>query len=231
MIVEEFLCNVMRMEDYDPKQLEFMKEMCILVNERDEIVGHASKKTCHLMSSIQQGLLHRAFSVFLFDASGKRLLLQQRASEKITFPGCWTNTCCSHPLSIDEEVEERDQLGIKRAAIRKLQHELGITDVSSDDLSYITRIHYMAASNDAWGEHEIDYILFVKKDVALHVNKNEVKNHRYVTKEELKDLMVSLVHVTPWFRMIVETYLYEWWETFERGKLPRIDQKNIHKLG
>jgi isopentenyl-diphosphate delta-isomerase type 1 len=79
----------------------------------------------HLMTRINEGLLHRAFSVFLFDEQG-RLLLQQRADEKITFPGFFTNTCCSHPLAIVDELEEKGQLGAKRAAQRKLLHELGI---------------------------------------------------------------------------------------------------------
>lgn len=64
----------------------------------------------HLMTNITDGLLHRAFSVFLFD-SQNRLLLQQRASEKITFPDMWTNTCCSHPLNTPSELVEEDQLG------------------------------------------------------------------------------------------------------------------------
>ena len=62
------------------------------------------------MANIDQGLLHRAFSVFLFD-NQNRLLLQQRADEKITFPGYWTNTCCSHPLMVQDEVIEENQKG------------------------------------------------------------------------------------------------------------------------
>ncbi len=64
----------------------------------------------HLVSNIKAGLLHRAFSVFLFNTQGQ-LLLQQRAAAKITFPLCWTNTCCSHPLHIQNELEEQAQLG------------------------------------------------------------------------------------------------------------------------
>ena len=63
------------------------------------------------MSSIKQGLLHRAFSVFLFRPSDGRLLLQKRADEKITFPGMWTNTCCSHPLYLRSELVEENQAG------------------------------------------------------------------------------------------------------------------------
>lgn len=74
------------------------KDTCVLVDPRDNILGSASKADAHLFNSNQpNGRLHRAFSVFLFD-SQKRLLLQRRADSKITFPGVWTNTCCSHQL-------------------------------------------------------------------------------------------------------------------------------------
>lgn len=114
--------------------------------------------TGHLMTNIDKGLLHRAFSVFLFD-SNKRLLLQQRATEKITFPDMWTNTCCSHPLGIPGETgAELDAavLGVKRAAQRKLNHELGIKpdQVPLDKFEFFTRIHYKAPSDGKWGEHE-----------------------------------------------------------------------------
>ena len=112
----------------------------------------------HLMTNINSGLLHRAFSVFLFD-SKYRLLLQQRASEKITFPDMWTNTCCSHPLGVPGETGadlETAVLGVKRAAQRKLWHELGIKkeQVLLEDFRFLTRIHYVAPSDGKWGEHE-----------------------------------------------------------------------------
>ena len=110
------------------------------------------------MKNINDGLLHRAFSVFLFDSS-KRLLLQQRATEKITFPDMWTNTCCSHPLGIPgetgSELEAAIQ-GVRQAAQRKLYHELGIkaAQVPLSLFQFLTRIHYKAASDGKWGEHE-----------------------------------------------------------------------------
>jgi len=109
------------------------------------------------MENINQGLLHRAFSAFVFRPSDGKLLLQQRASEKITFPNLWTNTCCSHPLDdFEEEKSEEDQLGVRNAASRKLEHELGIPRVQTkaDEFQYLTRIHYLAPSDDVWGEHE-----------------------------------------------------------------------------
>jgi isopentenyl-diphosphate delta-isomerase len=101
-------------------------------------------------------MLHRAFSVFLFNTKGE-LLLQQRSPAKITFPLCWTNTCCSHPLfDLIEEREVKNGLGVKKAAQRKLQQELGISkeQVPLDAFTYLTRIHYCAPSDGLWGEHE-----------------------------------------------------------------------------
>lgn len=118
----------------------------------------ADRTAGHLMENIDQGLLHRAFSVFLFD-SQNRLLLQQRATEKITFPDMWTNTCCSHPLGIPGETGvglDASVQGVRRAAVRKLDHELGIKaeQVPIDDFKFLTRIHYKSPSDGKWGEHE-----------------------------------------------------------------------------
>lgn len=163
------------LESYDPEQSRLMDERCILVDEQDNAIGAADKKTCtqchsshclpchdnltpgHLMDNINKGLLHRAFSAFVFRPSDGKLLLQQRASEKITFPDMWTNTCCSHPLDdFEEEKIEQDQLGVRLAASRKLEHELGIprSMTPADQFQYLTRIHYVAPSNGMWGEHE-----------------------------------------------------------------------------
>jgi len=145
-----------------------------------------------LMENINAGMLHRAFSVFLFRPSDGKLLLQQRAPEKITFPNMWTNTCCSHPLHGVEgnESEEDGELGARRAASRKLEHELGIpkSKTPADEFQYLTRIHYLAPSDGPWGEHEVDYILFVTADVEAVTtpNKNEVSAVRYVDQAELK---------------------------------------------
>ena len=163
------------LQNYDPEQSRLMDERCILVDEQDNAIGTADKKTCtqhhvfrcfsrydnltlgHLMENINKGLLHRAFSAFVFRPSDGKLLLQQRASEKITFPDMWTNTCCSHPLDdFEEEKIEQDQLGVRIAASRKLEHELGIPPGQTpvDQFQYLTRIHYLAPSNGMWGEHE-----------------------------------------------------------------------------
>jgi isopentenyl-diphosphate Delta-isomerase len=165
------------------------------------------------MENINKGLLHRAFSALVFRPSDGKLLLQQRASEKITFPDMWTNTCCSHPLDdFEEEKVEKDQLGVRIAASRKLEHELGIPREQTpvDQFQYLTRIHYLAPSDGMWGEHEglcfkvsfvrftvsltrldcgfcsVDYILFMTADVTVNPNANEIRDHKYVDKAELQ---------------------------------------------
>ena len=164
------------------------------------------------MTNINKGLLHRAFSAFVFRPSDGKLLLQQRASEKITFPDMWTNTCCSHPLDdFEEEKEEREQRGVRVAASRKLEHELGIPQAQTpvDAFQYLTRIHYLAPSDGIWGEHEgaqagpcgstrswtrllihvsssVDYILFFTGDVDVTPNANEIRDYKYVDKAELQ---------------------------------------------
>ncbi|KAF2165025.1 hypothetical protein M409DRAFT_24925 [Zasmidium cellare ATCC 36951] len=207
---------------YDEEQIRLMDEVCIVLDENDAPIGSASKKVCHLMENINKGLLHRAFSVFLFD-SNNRLLLQQRASEKITFPDLWTNTCCSHPLGIPGETGatlDAAIMGVKRAAQRKLDQELGIKkeQVPIENFDFLTRIHYLAPSDGKWGEHEIDYILFIKADVDLNVNPNEVRATKYVSADELKEQFKDPeLKFTPWFKLICQSMLFEWWEHLDSG--------------
>ncbi|KAF9654348.1 Isopentenyldiphosphate isomerase [Thelephora ganbajun] len=201
---------------YDPEQSKLMEERCILVDAQDRAYGAGDKKTCHLMENINKGLLHRAFSAFIFRPSDARLLLQQRASEKITFPDMWTNTCCSHPLD-DFEIEkvEKDQLGVRVAASRKLEHELGIPNSQTpiDEFQYLTRIHYLAPSDGVWGEHEVDYILFLTADVDVTPNTNEIRDYKYVSKEELQAMFEDPENTfTPWFKLIARDFLFGWWD-------------------
>ena len=179
------------LEGADPKQAEYMKEVCIILDEDDKPIAAGSKKICtllsfhttmlrcsrspiylgHLTEYIDRGLLHRAFSVFLFD-SKNRLLLQQRAGKKITFPSMWTNTCCSHPLNVPEEAGidlEDATVGVKRAAIRKLWDEVRIKVADEDQeaflekFHFLTRIQYKAKNispedpKQKWSEHESEF--------------------------------------------------------------------------
>lgn len=181
----------------------------------------------HLMENISKGLLHRAFSVFLFRPSDGKLLLQQRASEKITFPDMWTNTCCSHPLDdFAEEKDEVEQRGVRVAASRKLEHELGIPQSQTpvDEFQYLTRIHYLAPSDGKWGEHEsryavfllsfillrslptVDYILFFTADVTVEANLNEIRDQRYVSKAELQAMFDDPgTYLNPFVKVYVDS--------------------------
>ncbi|KAI0068211.1 Isopentenyldiphosphate isomerase [Artomyces pyxidatus] len=201
---------------YDAEQSRLMDERCILVDEQDRAFGAADKKTCHLMENINKGLLHRAFSAFVFRPSDGKLLLQQRASEKITFPDMWTNTCCSHPLDdFPEEKVEEKQLGVRVAASRKLEHELGIppSQTPIDEFQYLTRIHYLAPSDGMWGEHEVDYILFLTADVDVTANPNEIRDYKYVDKAELQAMFEETGNsFTPWFKLIARDFLFGWWD-------------------
>ncbi|KAI9683044.1 MAG: isopentenyl-diphosphate delta-isomerase idi1 [Bathelium mastoideum] len=213
------------LQGYDEEQIRLMDEVCIVLDENDNPIGSASKKTCHLMTNINKGLLHRAFSAFVFHPRTHKLLLQQRAASKITFPSLWTNTCCSHPLGIPSETGAtlmQSVAGVRRAAQRKLGHELGMParQLPTDQMRFLTRIQYMAPSDGKWGEHEIDYIVFVRprleageEDVEVEVNENEVSEVRWVDAGELRAMMADKENkFTPWFKLICEGLLFEWWE-------------------
>ncbi|XP_023005703.1 isopentenyl-diphosphate Delta-isomerase I isoform X1 [Cucurbita maxima] len=220
------------------KRLMFDDE-CILVDENDRVVGHESKYTCHLMENIEsKNSLHRAFSVFLFN-SKYELLIQQRSAKKVTFPLAWTDSCCSHPLYKESDLIEEDALGARKAAQRKLLHELGIPaeDIPVDQIIPVGRMLYKAPSDVKWGEHELDYLLFIVRDVNVNPNPNEVADVKYVNKEELKELVRKVdageegLKLSPWFRLVVDNFLYKWWDHVEKGTLKEAaDMKTIHKL-
>uniref|UniRef100_A0A7C9D4U7 isopentenyl-diphosphate Delta-isomerase n=1 Tax=Opuntia streptacantha TaxID=393608 RepID=A0A7C9D4U7_OPUST len=220
------------------RRLMFEDE-CILVDERDNVIGHDTKYNCHLMENIEAGkVLHRAFSVFLFD-SNYELLLQQRSVTKVTFPLVWTNTCCSHPLYRESELIEEDILGVKNAAQRKLLDELGITaeDVPVDKFIPLGRMLYKAPSDGKWGEHELDYLLFIIRDVSMNPNPDEVANVKYVNRKELKEICRKAdageedVKLSPWFRLVVDNFLYNWWDHVEKGTLKEAaEMGKIYKL-
>ena len=246
--------------DATQTQEDFMRnDRVIVVSAADDVLGSETKENAHKFiegsSTTPRGTLHRAFSVFLFDDSG-RLLLQQRAANKITFPSVWTNTCCSHQLT-GQKPDEMDDAsaiasgacdGAKRAATRKLKHELGIDakDVPTESIKFLTRLHYCAADEFAenankpvggtWGEHEMDYILFAKipragESLPMAVNAEEIDDTKWVTASELKAMMdqSSGLRWSPWFRIIAEKFLYAWWTDLDSLD-KHVDVETIHKV-
>ncbi|KAJ8752903.1 hypothetical protein K2173_008638 [Erythroxylum novogranatense] len=220
------------------RRLMFEDE-CILVDDNDKVVGHESKYNCHLWENILKGnSLHRAFSVFLFNTKYE-LLLQQRSATKVTFPLVWTNTCCSHPLYRETELIDDDALGVRNAAQRKLLDELGIVaeDVPVDQFIPVGRMLYKAPSDGKWGEHELDYLLFIVRDVNVNPNPDEVADVKYVNREQLKELLRKAdageegLKLSPWFRLVVDNFLFKWWDQVEKGTVKEAaDMKTIHKL-
>jgi len=114
-----------------------------------------------------------------------------------------------------------------------LNHELGIqpSEVPMEKFDFLTRIHYLAPSDGKWGEHEIDYILFIEADVTLDINKNEVQDTRWVSPDELRQMFKDVesrsgkdqaLKYTPWFRLICEGMLFDWWEKMADGRLSEV---------
>ena len=196
------------LERHDKSQADMMTEKCILVDSDDRAIGSATKIECHH----GLGKRHRAFSVLLFDESG-RLLVQRRSLEKITFPGVWANTCCSHPL--DNANENGDSIdGVIAAAKRKLEQELGIASstVSEWNFDHIGSFEYMCRWNQDWVEHEIDHVLVVQAQAEPQPNPNEISEVRWLDPRELTDMIRgdgvwSDLDVAPWFKMIWEHFL------------------------
>ena len=218
----------------DDVQAQLMAEAIISVSETDEVLGPISKIAAHRGA----GAFHRAFSVLLFD-SNKRLLLQRRADHKVTFPSVWANSCCSHPLHSDEELSEVNALGVKKAAIRKLEQELGISPshFTIEDFHFMTKMRYSARMNETWIEREIDHILIAQVDVELNPNPNEVSEIAWVTYDELEELLLEEEptngSIAPWFRCIAARIMNEeWWDAVgDSSALAELADDEIHDMG
>ena len=202
---------------YDKSQAEMMAERCILVDLKDNMIGSESKLACH----IEENLLHRAFSVLIFD-SENRLLIQQRSHDKITFPGIWANSCCSHPLDIEGENGDPIQ-GCINAAKRKLPQELGIDQdiANSMEFFHLGSFQYKCRWNEGWLENEVDHVLITRVDsLDIVPNENEISNHRWIGSEEIGEIMEGSGEwekeiVAPWFRLLWREFLEEQYPFFE----------------
>jgi isopentenyl-diphosphate delta-isomerase len=120
-----------------------IEEQVILVNEKDEQIGLMPKQEAH-----ERAILHRAFSVFVFNDKNE-LMLQQRALDKYHSPGLWTNTCCSHQRNGESNID---------AGVRRLKEEMGFVTQLSETTSFI----YRAPFDNGLTEYEYDHILVGK---------------------------------------------------------------------
>ena len=155
----------------------------ILVDEADRVVGHMSKARCHQGG----GILHRAFSLLIFNDSGE-LLLQQRAVSKRLWPRYWSNSCCSHPRR-DETMEA--------ATERRLYEELGLRC----PLHFLFKFQYQAQFDAAGAEHELCSVFIGRATDQLMINRNEIRAWRWITPEALQAEMSGsgTGNFTPWF--------------------------------
>merc|ERR1719387_1157091 len=234
--------------------------MCIVVDFDDNVIGGDTKKNVHLIDGVCMlpgGPPHRAFSVFLFNENNE-LLVQKRCDDKILFPQHWANTCCSHPLADGATFlgtpihgEADGPIGTMRAARRKLNQELGISQsaVPEDSFHFLTKVHYKAplpGDKPGWGEHEVDYILMCQRPKALieeslNPNPNEVSEYRWLSQEACREFVegrfvdgawLASNHdelLSPWFAAIASELLEPWWNSLKRGELPPPDGR-IHRL-
>ena len=165
----------------------------ILVTEKDEAIGTVGKMKAH-----KEGLLHRAFSVFIFDSKG-RMLLQQRSMEKYHGAHLWSNTCCSHPYP-GEEVEA--------AALRRLQEEMGFTT----SLEKLFDFMYRAEVENNLIEHEFDHVFIGNYEGAININKKEVADFCYEEMNRIKWAIEGQPgKFTAWFKLAFPS-IESWWQ-------------------
>jgi isopentenyl-diphosphate delta-isomerase len=157
----------------------------VLVNEADQELGRMEKHEAH-----RKGLLHRAFSVFIFNTQGE-LLLQRRAFGKYHSEGLWTNTCCSHPNPNEELLD---------AGKRRLAVEMGMHCDLNPAFSFI----YKVELDNGFTEHELDHVLIGYSDDIPHLNTSEAMSFKWMTLEELKKSIADHpTHYTEWFKLIL----------------------------
>ena len=159
-------------------------EQLILVDDQDRELGYRSKLDCHS----GKGVLHRAFSIFVFNGDNE-LLLQKRSAEKPLWPNYWSNTCCSHP---------RRGETMEQAVSRRLMQELGF----DCPLEFLYKFKYHAQYDRLGAEHEYCWVYYGRYDGPVDVNVNEIADWRFIGVNALeRELSVAPDTFTPWFKM------------------------------
>lgn len=155
----------------------------ILVNEQDEEIGTMEKMEAH-----QKAVLHRAFSVFIFNNRGE-MLLQQRAGHKYHSAGLWTNACCSHPAPGEATID---------AASRRLMEELGFTTPLNKLFEFTYKTHY----DNGLTEHEFDHVYSGIYEGKIRPNPDEVKDYCFKTLDDIEASLASHpARFTSWFHI------------------------------
>ena len=165
-----------------------IEENVILVNENDEKIGLMPKLEAH-----EKAVLHRAFSVFIFNDNNE-LMLQQRAASKYHSPLLWTNTCCSH---------QRDGESNIKAGKRRLQEEMGFVTELKETTSFI----YKAPFDNGLTEHEYDHVLVGHYNDNPNINPDEVAAWKWMPLEDVKvDIALYPEEYTAWFKIIFSKF-------------------------
>lgn len=160
----------------------------ILVDENDFKIGLMDKLEAH-----EKGLLHRAFSVFVFNSQNE-LLLQRRAFGKYHSEGLWTNTCCSHPIDGETIIE---------AGHRRLQEEMGFDCELTESFRFI----YQAKLDKGLIEYELDHVLIGHSDETPHLNTDEAMSFKWMSMENIKkEIELHPRLYTEWFKIILEDH-------------------------
>ena len=161
-----------------------MEELVVLVDEKNNQIGLMPKMEAH-----EKALLHRAFSVFVFNKKGE-LMLQQRAASKYHSPLLWTNTCCSHQRNGESNIQ---------AGERRLQEEMGFTTSLNEVFSFI----YKAPFENGLTEHEFDHVLIGYFDEEPNINQEEVEEYKWMMLEDVKaEIENNSSEYTAWFKII-----------------------------
>ena len=164
------------------------EEHVIVVNEKNEKIGLMPKLEAH-----KKAVLHRAFSVFIFNSKNE-LMLQQRAAHKYHSPLLWTNTCCSHQRDGESNIE---------AGIRRLKEEMGFTT----SLREVTSFIYKAPFDNGLTEHEFDHVMVGYYENDPTINMEEVESWKWMPLETVKEDIVTQPELyTAWFKIIFDKY-------------------------
>ena len=162
----------------------------ILVDSDDNEVGYEAKERCHIWPA----KLHRAFSIFIMNGKGE-MLVHRRALGKKTWPGFWTNACCSHP---------RKGEATDAAAARRLKEELGFVC----PLKHLFTFEYSARYDDKWGENEVDHVFLGHYDGPVRPDADEIAEWKFVPIKELREDVAARPGLyTPWFKIALERVL------------------------
>jgi isopentenyl-diphosphate delta-isomerase len=165
-----------------------IEEQVILVNDQDDQIGLMPKMEAH-----KKGVLHRAFSVFIFNSKNE-LMLQQRAAHKYHSPLLWTNTCCSHQRDGETNIE---------AGTRRLSEEMGFTTALKEVTSFI----YKAPFDNGLTEHEFDHVMTGFYEMDPVINKEEVEAWKWMPVEAVKSDIESNPEIyTAWFKIIFKNF-------------------------